>query len=134
MTSHPVKLLIQFQSFSDVITNSSSTVFLAKKDSNVSWDYLENLIYDYTEKHLFTGTYEEFDKLSHEEKETYNWQSGLGGFISVVNYSELSEDNWELYYFKDLPNPENYFIVDLDWNLYATINWLCETFNAKCVE
>ena len=100
----------------------------------MSWDQLESLIYDYTEKHLFTGTYEEFDKLSREEKETYNWVSGSGGFISVVNYSELSEDNWELYYFKDLLNPENYFIVDLDWNLYATINWLCETFNAKCVE
>jgi hypothetical protein len=100
----------------------------------MSQDQLENLIYDYTEKHLFTGTYEEFDKLSREEKETYNWESGLGGFISVVNYSELSEDNWEFYYFKDLPNPENYFIVDLDWNLYATINWLRETFNAKCVE
>ena len=70
-----IKLLIQFQSFSDVITNSSSTVFLAKKDSNIMWDQLKNLIYDYTEKHLFTGTYEEFDKLSREEKETYNWES-----------------------------------------------------------
>ena len=33
-----------------------------------------------------------------------------------------------------IENPENYFIVDLDWSNHATINWLCETFNAKCIE
>ena len=129
-----VKLLIKVQSFSDLITNSSSTVFLGKKDSNLTWSQLEQLIYDYTENHLFTGTYEEFNKLSREEQETYNWESGTGGFVSVLNYSEIPLKSYELYYFENLSDPENYFIVDLDWNLYATINWLCETFNAKCVE
>ena len=128
------KLLIKIQSFSDLITNSSSTVFLGKKDSNLTWDQLEQLIYDYTENHLFTGTYEEFSKLSSEEKETYNWESGTGGFVCVEGYSDLSSDSWRKYYFNGIENPENYFIVDLDWNLYATINWLCETFNAKCIE
>ena len=134
MKSHTVKLLIPLQSYSDLITNSSSTVFLGKKDSSLTWSQLEQLIYDYTENHLFTGTYEEFSKLSREEKETYNFESGTGGFVSVLNYSEIPPKSYELYYFKDLSNPENYFIVDLDWNLYATINWLCETFDAKCVE
>ena len=129
-----VKLLIKIQSFSDLITNSSSTVFLGKKDSNLTWDQLEQLIYDYTENHLFTGTYEEFSKLSPEEKEAYNWESGTGGFVCVEGYSDLSSDSWRKYYFNGIENPENYFIVDLDWNLYATINWLCETFNAKCIE
>lgn len=129
-----VKLLIKIQSFSDLITNSSSTVFLGKKDSNLTWDQLEQLIYDYTENHLFTGTYEEFNKLSREEQETYNLESGTGGFVCVEGYSDLGSDSWRKYYFNGIENPENYFIVDLDWNLYATINWLCETFNAKCIE
>ena len=134
MKSHTVKLLIPIQSYSDLITNSSSTVFLGKKDSSLTWSQLEQLIYDYTENHLFTGTCEEFNKLSCEEQETYNFESGTGGFVSVLNYSEIPSKSYELYYFENLPDPENYFIVDLDWNLYATINWLCETFNAKCVE
>ena len=56
MITQLVKLLIPIQSNSDLITNSSSTVFLAKKDSKLTWDQLEQLIYDYTENHLFTGT------------------------------------------------------------------------------
>ena len=134
MKSHTVKLIIPLQSYSDLITNSSSTVFLGKKDSTQTWSQIENLIYEYTENHLFTGTYEEFNDLTREEQEKYNLESGTGGFVSVINYSEVPSDGWERCYFRGLKDPENYFIVDLDWNLYATINWLCETFNAKCVE
>ena len=129
-----VKLLIKVQSFSDLITNSSSTVFLGKKDSNMSWSQLEDLIYQYTEDHLFTGTWEENCALTNEEREQYNFESGTGGFVCVEGYSDLESDSWKKCYFSGIENPENYFIVDLDWNNYATINWLCETFNAKCIE
>ena len=128
------KLLIKVQSFSDLITNSSSTVFLCKKDSNMSWNQLEDLIYKYTKDHLFKGTWDERSALTNEEREQYNFESGTCGFVCVESYSNLDSDSWKKYYFSGIKNPENYFIVNLDWSNYATINWLRENFNAEYID
>lgn len=119
------KLLIKLQSTSDIITNSSSEVFLCKNTTNKSFSKLKQFIEEYTESNYFRGDWEEFENVS--DKSQYNWFSGLGGSLDIYSYEDHPDDE----IFKNLENPENYLIVDTDWNHYATIKWITENLNAK---
>lgn len=120
-----VKLLIKLQSTSDIITNSSSEVFLCKNTTNKSFSKLKQFIEEYTESNYFRGDWEEFENVS--DKSQYNWFSGLGGSLDIYSYEDYPDKE----IFKNLENPENYLIVDTDWNHYATIKWITENLNAK---
>ena len=120
-----IKLLIKLQSTSDIITNSSSVVFLCKNTTNKSLSKLKQFIEEYTESHYFRGDWEEFENLS--DKDQYNWFSGLGGSLDIYSYEDYPDNE----IFKNLKNPENYLIVDTDWSHYATIKWITENLNAK---
>lgn len=120
-----IKLLIKLQSASDIITNSSSEVFLCKNTTNKSLSKLKQFIEEYTESHYYNGDWEEFEKISN--KDQYNWFSGTGGSLYIYSYEDYPDDE----IFKNLENPENYLIVDTDWNHYATIKWITENLNAK---
>lgn len=120
-----IKLLIKLQSTSDIITNSSSEVFLCKNTTNKSLSKLKQFIEEYTESNYFRGDWKEFENVS--DKSQYNWFSGTGGSLDIYSYEDHPDD----VIFKNLENPENYLIVDTDWNHYATIKWITENLNAE---
>ena len=128
-----VKYLIQIQSVSDIITNSSSEVFLCQNTTNMTIEQLIDFIYEYNRQHQFEGSWEEWLALSNNERDQYDSQSGTGGMLEVVSYEEVKNE-WQNIYFTGLSNPEQYLMVDTDWNNRATINWICDNLNAQCVD
>jgi len=58
MIMEKVKLLIKIQSASDIITNSSSEVFLCKNTTDMTAEQLRDFIYRYNEEHQYTGDWE----------------------------------------------------------------------------
>lgn len=133
MISHPVKLLIKLQSTSDVITNSSSEVFLCKNNTSMDLESLRLFIYEYDEKHLFQGDWTEVEKMSNEEKLKYNFSSGMGDSIIVELYSDNVPTDWKSCAFDEVEDKHNYLSVDIDWNHFATIKWLEEHLSAKYI-
>lgn len=129
-----MKLLIRIQSFSDLITNSSSTVFLCKNKTDMTIEQLKEFIYDYHDRHEYQGSWEDLCKMSECEKEQFDLASGTGGFLDVCSFKECADDIGRNYYFEGIKSPESYLLVDTDWGHRATINWLVENLNAKCVD
>ena len=131
MTIRGIRLLIRVQSITDVITNSSSEILLCKNTLGLSTEDLIDCIYDYHKRHTNWS-----DEIINNPKEKIKWDipTGMGGDFSVITYKEAVEDGWLSYYFKDLPDPENYLLVDTDWDHQATITWLQQTLNAKYCE
>jgi hypothetical protein len=126
-----VKLLIKIQSASDIITNSSSEVFLCKNTTDMTAEQLKDFIYQYNEEHQYTGDWEEYCDMEREEKEKYDVGGGMGGFLDVKTYKEAMEDEYDYVYFEDLKDPESYILVDTDWCHLATIKWITENLNAR---
>ena len=58
-----MKYLIKIQSFSDIITNSSSEVFLVKKNEDITFDELKKFLIDLHEGHLFKGDWDKWDRM-----------------------------------------------------------------------
>ena len=126
-----VKFLIKIQSTSDIITNSSSEVFLCKNTTDMTVEQLKDFIYEYNESHQYTGDWEEYCEMSDSEKEKYDVGGGMGGFLEVKTYKDALEDEYDKAYFANLENPENYIIVDTDWCHLATIKWITQHLNAR---
>lgn len=128
-----VKYLIPIQSVSDIITNSSSEVFLCQNTTNMTMEQLVDFIYEYNRQHQFEGSWQDWLALSDDERDQYDSSSGTGGMLEVVSY-EKGKDDWPRIYFEGLSNPEQYLMVDTDWNNRATIDWICDNLNARCVD
>lgn len=127
-----MKFLIKIQSASDVITNSSSEMFLCKNTTSMTSDALRNFIFEYHNQHKFDYN-NDFDRnMPEEERQKYDFSSGMGGFLEIITYDEA--DNWTKYCFENLKDPENYILVDTDWNHYATIKWICENLGAERID
>lgn len=126
-----VKLLIKLQSTSDIITNSSSEVFLCYNQTDFTIKELIDFIELFHRKHQVVD-WEEFRNLSKEEQEQYDYHGGMGGDFSIYTYEE-SKGTWFEDEFDGLKDPENYIVVDTDWCHRATINWLIDNLNAKCI-
>jgi hypothetical protein len=126
-----VKLLIKLQSTSDIITNSSSEVFLCYNQTDFTIKELIDFIELFHREHQLTD-WDAFRKLSKEEQAHYDHSSGCGGDFSIYTYEE-SKGTWVEYEFEGLKDPENYIVVDTDWCHRATINWLIDNLNAKCI-
>lgn len=126
-----VKLLIKLQSINDIITNSSSEVLLCHNQTGFSIKELIDFIELFHKEHQVTD-WEEFRKLSKEEQEQYDYQGGMGGDFSIYTYEE-AKGTWFEDEFEGLKDPENYIAVDTDWCHRATINWLIDNLNAKCI-
>lgn len=128
-----VKCVIKIQSISDIITNSSSEEFLCQNNRDITLEQLVNFIKVYHKSH--SSNFDGYKDLPDEVKAKYNQISGTGGFINIITYADTETEEYKYYKyeFSELEDPENYIIVDLDWNSNATINWLVENLNAKCI-
>lgn len=125
------KFLIQIQSVSDIITNSSSEVFLCQNDTTMSMQELKDFLYEYNKSNQFTGDWETWQKMSPEERDKYDTSGGMGGFLEICSYNELDDDYWLKKLIKErYDDPEQYLVVDIDWWNRATIAWITENLNA----
>lgn len=125
------KFLIKIQSVSDIITNSSSEVFLCYNNTGMTMQQLKDFIYSYHESVEYKGDWSNWEKMSQAEQENYDTSGGMGGFLSICSYNELDNDYWlKEYINRNYKDPENYLIVDTDWCHKATIQWITENLNA----
>lgn len=134
-----MKLFIAIQSISDLITNSSSEVFIVKSDSP---EEVRELIMNVAEQHEWDGNWEEWDKLSEEEQAKYDSGSGMGMELTVETWKETYERHksyipenkrylytpevWSIEYKESLNDLKKRLVIDIDWNRKATVNWIIE--------
>ena len=124
------KLIIKLQSVSDIITNSSSEVFLCENKTEMTIEQLKEFIYEYNRSNQFEGDWNTWLKMSQEERDKYDTSGGMGGFLDVCTYEDLEEGYWLKHHIENLDNPEKYLIVDTDWCHNATIKWITENLGA----
>lgn len=125
------KFLIQIQSVSDIITNSSSEIFLCQNNTIMSMQELKDFLYEYNRSNQFTGDWKTWQKMSPEERDKYDTSGGMGGFLEICSYDELDDDYWLKKLIKEhYDNPKQYLVVDTDWCHNATITWITENLNA----
>lgn len=134
-----MKYLIKIQSFSDIITNSSSEVFLVKKNEDVTFDELKKFLMDLHEGHLFKGDWDKWDRMPYSERINFDVCSGMGGIFELQTYedalNEPSEWGWSnTEYFNDVEDKDKYLLVDTDQCHYATNKWIEANLNAIRVD
>ena len=126
-----MKLIIAVQSASDIITNSSSEVFLCQNNTTMSIQELKDFLYEYNRSNQFTGDWETWQKMSQEERNNYDMGGGMGGFLEICTYDELRDGHWLKEHIEEhCDNPKQYLVVDTDWCHNATIAWITENLNA----
>ena len=130
-----MKYLIRIQSFSDIITNSSSEVFLVKKSEDITFDELKNFLKNFHVEHLYKGDWDTWDKMPYSERMKFDSCSGMGGIFELQTYEDAlnspSEWGWSnTEYFDDVEDKEKYLLVDTDNSHYATNNWIETNLNA----
>ena len=126
-----MKLIIAIQSASDIITNSSSEVFLCQNNTTMSIQELKDFLYEYNRSNQFTGDWETWQKMSQEERNNYDMGGGMGGFLEICTYDELRDGHWLKEHIEEhCDNPKQYLVVDTDWCHNATIAWITENLNA----
>lgn len=134
-----MRFYIAIQSISDLITNSSSEVFIAKTDSP---EDAKKLIKTIANQHEWRGDWKEYEKLSEEEKAKYDVSSGEGGMVDVETWRETYERHksyipekkqylytpevWSIEYEESLNELKKRLVIDIDWSRKATINWILE--------
>jgi len=121
--------MIKIQSFSDIITNSSSELFVFR--SNESVKTLQKMIDAHYEKYSIYNLPEK-ERDFFEGDDSYNSCSGMGGEHKVIKFKEGDE----YYYGCDIEKFRKYskgdisdiFLLDIDWSSKATIEWFEENF------
>lgn len=134
-----MRLGIKLQSVSDIITNSSSEVFVVKATTPVN--DLVNLIEQVANKNYFDGDWNEWEKLSDEERAKYDSSSGMGGDLEIMTFDDyynqhvdeyipenkrelFTKEVYSLQFKESLEELEKFVWVDIDHSRRATINWL----------
>ena len=126
-----MKLIIAIQSASDIITNSSSEVFLCQNNTTMSIQELKDFLYEYNMSNQFMGDWETWRKMSQEERNMYDTSGGMGGLLEICSYDELDDDYWLKKLINErYDNPKQCLLVDTDWCHNATIAWITENLNA----
>lgn len=133
-----MKIIVNVQSFSDVITNSSSELFTVK---NVDNTYeLKKLIEEIGEQNWYKGSWEDWDNMSPEEQRKYDSCSGDGGNITIKTWKEVYErykscipknkqdlytpEMWSVEFEDSLEDLKHQLWIDIDHSRYATIEWI----------
>ncbi len=124
-----IKFVVKIQSTSDIITNSSSEVFLCKKTDNAPIEELRNFLIQYHENHKYDGYWSEFNQLSREEQDTFDIGGGMGGEFNLITFKDTEGDPWLASWFKGIDDPQNYLFIHTDQCHYATIKWIRENLN-----
>ena len=87
------KFLIKIQSASDIITNSSSEVFLCQNNTEMTIDQLTDFIFEYNRSHQFEGSWEDEQELTEEEQQQFDFSGGMGGFLEVWTYEDCKREH-----------------------------------------
>lgn len=133
-----MKLLIKFQSISDVITNSSSEIFTVIDERPPT--ELKELILQVGEQN-FPKNWGDYYNLPDEEKEKFDGISGEAGLLKVQNWKDLynewlkfwipenkrsqaTPEIWALQYKDSLEDLKKQITISIDVNRRATINWI----------
>lgn len=148
-----MKGIIKIKSISDVITNSSSEVFVLQNKSDIT-EKVKKRILNYHSSHQWYHC--DFDNLPSdiiammggEENlkkvdDMLNESSGMGGDIEVITWEDAYDAYFQTQPKDKISTPEQWakdlnfnldeakriIIVDLDWASKATIRMLKEKFN-----
>ena len=140
---------IKVQSFSDIITNSSSEVFRVR--SKNTKDEIKALISTIHKGFLYKGDWNDYYNLEEEEKTKYDHFSGDGGRIDVENFDDRYKEFLE--YFipedkKELFTKEIYSLLEegsteeqrgtlkvyLDEGFTRTLDWIIENLYVTDIE
>ena len=142
-----MRFLINLQSFSDVITNSSSELFVAHVSGNTKpKDEIQKLINKHASEHMWKGDWKELQNMKFEERVKWNAYSGDAGTCEVKdgydryvewindysrtkNKEEVMKDvPFEIYlkHFTNYKKEDLFF--DIDHSFLATINYVLENF------
>lgn len=135
-----MELQIRIQSFSDIITNSSSETFIVNATGNLK--ELCNLIREVAKENQYKGSWEDWNKLSKEEQDMYDYGSGMGGSLKITTWEDeyncykkdipdnkkeqFTPEIWSLFYQESLDELKKQIWIDIDWSRTATINWILE--------
>lgn len=140
---------IKIQSFSDIITNSSSEIFSIRTKNTK--DEIEALISTIHKGFLYKGDWNDYYNLEKEEKAKYDHFSGDGGRIDVKNFDDRYKEFLE--YFipedkKELFTKEIYSLFEegsteeqretlkvyLDEGFTRTLDWIIENLYVTDIE
>lgn len=139
---------LSIQSISDLITNSSSEVFIMTSD-NIDEDI--QYICEFAQEHEFRGSWEEQESIRKNGYEKqFDFCGGLGGEIQISSNEKNLVKNWNFdaeevddkmepnlvhIYKDDITengyNIDNVIMIDIDNKRYATIQMLKDEFNTK---
>ncbi len=133
---------IRIQSTSDLITNSSSEVFVIKADG-FSFEEIKELIesgakerYEAYNKDWESNCRKKWDQL---EKEDIDGCSGMGGDLDVMSWKEMYNNRKERnpsYTVEefadeeglDIDSLDQYVWIDIDWARRGTIRFIYDNF------
>lgn len=134
-----MRLVIRTQSVSDLITNSSSELFVVASQSMPATTLAE-LLKTIGDKNYFTGDWKEWDNLTEEEKEKYDSSSGMGGELNIMTFDQMYEEarsyipcnkrhlfTKEIYSLRfpdSIEELETFLWVDIDHRRCTTISWI----------
>ena len=140
---------IKIQSFSDIITNSSSEIFSIRTKNTK--DEIEALISTVHKGFLYKGDWNDYYNLEKEERAKYDHFSGDGGRIDVKNFDDRYKEFLE--YFipedkKELFTKEIYSLLEegsaeeqkgtlkvyLDEGFTRTLDWIIENLYVTDIE
>lgn len=144
-----MQLKIRIQSFSGIITNSSSEVFSIRTESTK--EELKALIKAIHEDFLYKGNWSDYHNLEQEEKDKYDHYSGDGGRIDVENFEDryknylkywVPEDKKELYTKEiysltedgSLEEQQKTLKVYLDEGFTRTLDWIIKNLYVIDIE
>ena len=93
-------LEIGIQSVSDIITNSSSEIFSVYSD--LSKEELLDLLRKVNSSFHYKGSYDEWLKLSEEERSKYDQCSGMGGELEVQTFDDIYQKLFHLFIYRTI--------------------------------
>lgn len=141
-----MRLVIRTQSVSDLITNSSSELFVVASQSMPATTLAE-LLKTIGDKNYFTGDWKEWDNLTEEEKEKYDSSSGMGGKLNIMTFDQMYEkarsyipcnkrhlftkEIYSLRFPDSIEELETFLWVDIDHRRCATISWMIDNLDIK---
>lgn len=144
--------LIKIKSTSDVITNSSSEVFMIKNDKphkslkknildfhrKVSWYGLSNFD-DFPDTLKWIISDEQIELLKENadgssgmggDCEVFDWENGLNEYRKVNNKPNATIENFAKYLKKSVDELQSVVLIDIDWACKGTINMISDKYKA----
>lgn len=141
-----MRFIAKIQSVSDLITNSSSELFVVTSQSMPAVALAE-LLQAIGSRDYFSGDWESWNSLSEEEKKMYDSSSGMGEEFSIMTFDQMYEnakkyipDNkkhlftkeiYSLHFSNSVEELETFLWIDIDHNRCATINWMINNLDIK---